>query len=252
MAVIVGNPFGTIYAILQLSGSDDYERMFNDGHVMDTTEYCREFRQFLTAFLANVDVDLFAIEEAVTYQDKKYHTSVMTLTEIRGSLIVLGQEAFGINKPIEINNMKWKGAVLPKGSVHRGEKASYEYLKDKGFADYSHDVTDAICMYLYMVLLNKDKYVMCCELSEESLVGYTYNVFPKSFLDSLNQAKVFKYNNKFSVAENCSYYANRATTRSGVCSVDVNDLNPEDIYGHTVGFNNPDEKEALLVVFPAT
>ena len=242
MAAVIGNPNGEIYAVLQFSGA---------GRATDTSDYCQDFKRYLKAFLANTNVYLAGIEAAISKKGMEYHYSSFTLTEIRGQLIDLFYSLTG-HKPQELNNWAWKHYVLPEGYRSQSEKGSARFLKD-WYEKYGNaDVTDAVCMFMYLTRESRQSYVISCEEREEPIAPYQIAIYPPSFLN-VPQFRRFVYNPAFSLQDNAIYYANRSFG-VGIAEVSVDELSMEDIYKHAVGFTSLENitKVGVVVVRSST
>lgn len=238
MAMAVGTPFGTQLCILQFRAP---------GSAYDTSDYCHDFKDFLTRYFEGCTFSYFGIEQAISKKGMNHHHSSMVLTEIRANLIDLAYSLTG-RKPLEINNWAWKYAILPDGMRSQSEKGSARFLSDIYKRYGNADVTDAICMYRYIIEKHCGPYVIFPNRAEKPLAPY------KAFLVPLgskiaSKARRFQYEKSLSLEENCAFFANR-TWEKGVASVDVMSLSLEDIYNHAIGFipsNSVDIVEVVVV-----
>ena len=249
MAVLIGSPFGEIYSILEFSGNNR-----RSGPTMDTTEYCSEFSEFLRRYLANVRVLDCAVEKAITKKGMEHHLSNMVLTEIRGKILGLFSEEYGIAaKQAEINNYSWKHDILPDGYRGHGEKGSKRWMQDfhpeSPLCNYFEaDATDVFCIYLYKIRRIKDRYVITCNKHEGALGKYSYGLYP-NYMDQTPNTLKFDYNKHFTLEDNAVFYGNRST-KVGIAKVGIDSLTLDDIYGFTYGFTEPtdDNTEVRVVV----
>lgn len=249
MACLIGSPFGEVYSVVEFSGNNRRR-----GPVMDTTEYCSEFAEYLKQYLKNVHVYDAAVEKAITKKGMEHHHSNMVLTEIRGKILGLFSEEYGIRDPdVEVNNYSWKSGVLPKGYRGHGEKGSKRYICDyfpgNPFCDYFEaDATDVLCMYWYRIRKYQDTYKIVCNKKEESLHKHSIGIYP-AFMDNAIGMRKFDYNTHFSLEENSNFYSNRAAV-NGITTVPLDSLSIEDIYKYTTGFSNIDLdiKDVRMVV----
>ena len=244
MAVIVGTVTGKILRLYEFSGKD-----------MENAFYCAEFKRYLLAVLQDCAIEEFAQEQPILKMDngkkdvkpefKQFH-SQMVLTEIRSHLRDLAIQ-MTTKLPHEINNMAWKKAILPDGYRSQSEKGSHRYQSDINpmFADYTHDATDAICMYNYMVNKYLEAHKMSCIKSEEATNKYSCVIISEKQLPA-NYRK-FEFNQNFSVEDNAVYIANRFT---GICISPLNlqmNISAEEYFKYTSGFLTLDSKDYLLV-----
>lgn len=236
MALIVGTPFGTQLCVLQFRAP---------GSAYDTSAYCHDFKDFLKRFLARCKVVHFGIEQAISKRGMNHHHSSMVLTEIRANLIDVAYDLTG-EKPLEINNWAWKHAILPDGMRSQSEKGSTRFLPAV-YAKYQNaDVTDAVCMYLYVMEKFGTDYSLVPDRVEAPLAEYTAFLLPRG-LRQFETARRFSYARELSFDENCAFYINRTWER-GIALVDVGVLTLEDIYRHATGFIPSNSAQLVEVV----
>lgn len=236
MAMVVGTPFGTQLCVLQFRAP---------GRAYDNSEYCHDFKDFLSRYFKGCHFVHFGIEKAISKKGMNFHVSSMTLTEIRANLIDLAYTLTG-NKPIEINNWSWKYAILPDGMRSQSEKGSARFLPNV-FAAYGNaDVTDAICMYRYVVQTKCGTSVIFPSRAEKPLAPYKVFIVPKGHRLTTH-ARRFNYEPRLSLADNCAFYINR-TWEVGVATVQTDALTLEDIYAHATGFLSYKGHSAVEVV----
>lgn len=199
----------------------------------DTTLFCEEVRHYLASYLEGARFKYVAIEQALTKRGRDTgHVTNMVLTEIRGNLLNFFLETFNV-RAIEINNWSWKHAILPEGYRGQQQKGSKLFftrnLPHSPFSFYYEaDMTDCICIYLYVVMKFCSQHVTFCSTAEPKLNEYKYAYVPVS-LDTSRHYIEFAFNPKFSLEENMNYYANR-TTSNFVLLVDWNVPTLEDLY----------------------
>ena len=236
MAMTVGTPFGTQLCILQFRAP---------GHAYDTSDYCHDFKDFLTRYFAGCNFAHFGIEQAISKKGMNHHHSSMVLTEIRANLIDLAFTLTGA-KPIEINNWAWKYAILPDGMRSQSEKGSARFLPDVYRRYGNADVTDAICMYRYIVEKHCGPYVIFPNRSEQPLSSYKVFIVPMGSKVA-STARRFQYEKALSLEENCVFFANR-TWEKGVTVVDVDSLSLDEMYKYATGFVPANSGKAVEVV----
>lgn len=236
MAMTVGTPFGTQLCILQFRAP---------GSTYDTSDYCHDFKDFLSRYFEGCRFAHFGIEQAISKKGMNHHHSSMVLTEIRANLIDLAFDLTG-EKPLEINNWSWKYAILPDGMRSQSEKGSSRFLSDV-YAKYGNaDVTDAICMYRYIIEKKCGPYVIIPNHSEAPLSTYKAFLVPPGSKVAA-KARRFQYEKGLSLEENCAFFINRTWER-GVATLDVDALSLEDIYAHATGFVPGNSGKAVEVV----
>ena len=236
MAMAVGTPFGTQLCILQFRAP---------GSAYDTSDYCHDFKDFLSRYFAGCKFSYFGIEQAISKRGMNHHHSSMVLTEIRANLIDLAYSLTG-SKPLEINNWAWKYAILPDGMRSQSEKGSIRFLPEIYKKYGNADVTDAICMYRYIIEKHCGPYVIFPNRSEKALAPYKVLIVPPGSKVA-STARRFQYEKSLSLAENCTFFANR-TWEKGVATVDVDALSLDDIYSHAIGFVPGNSGKAVEVV----
>ena len=246
-AMVIGDPGGQVISIVEMSGNN-----WKQGPVQDTTEYCADIKSFVDKYIGDTPVLRIGLEQAITKKGMMHHQSSMVLTEVRGALLNLFYEKYRMHKEdVEVNNWTWKHAILPEGYRSQSEKGSvryfWQYLNDPTYLSYfEDDVTDALCIYKYLILGTKDTYTIACQKTEKPLKKFQFSIMP-DWADGLELRK-FEYNPSFSVKDNAIYFANRSTT-GGIAKIDVSRLSIEDIYENANGFDNmPETGEVRLVV----
>jgi hypothetical protein len=235
MAMIVAFPTREVLSVLQFSAA---------GAKNDNSEYCRDFKVFLRHFLQHNTIYDVGIEAAITKKGAERHYSAKVLWEIRANLISLFLEDFNI-KPKEINNQAWKSAILPDSLRSHREKGSTRYLAELFSAYHNSDVTDAMCMLLYLTEPYHSTYKCVCNSSEQA------RFFPKITL--LKKTTVFParnvtFNPQYSLMENVNFYTNRFT---GQCLMHIPTacLTLADIHNSKTRFTDiPAETEVSAVI----
>lgn len=207
MATIVGTTDGRVLQILEFSGKD-----------MENVVYCKEFKDYLMKLLKGLNVVKFYQEKPIMKNPARgsenngysqFH-SQMILTEVRSHLRELAYMITG-KIPEEINNWAWKKAILPEGyrGIHQKGSKLYFTKINPMYADYTHDVTDVICMYLYEVQNYRKSRKLLCTEPESSNVDYSCCLAGKSSIPSC--AVEFEYNDTLTLTDNVNYIANRTT-----------------------------------------
>lgn len=246
-AVVIGDPGGEVISIIEMSGNN-----WSVGPAMDTTVFCSELKEFLGATIDGYQVMAFGLEKAITKKGMEHHHSNMVLTEIRASILNLAWEKLRLKeKDVEVNNWSWKHYVLPegyRGQFQKGSKTYYsKYLGDHRFDDYfGADVTDAMCIYEYLIRGMSGRYVIACTEVESPVCEYTYSILP-GYVDSA-VGRTFEVNPSFSLEQNATYYANRSN-ELGAGRINLKFLRLEDIYEKAAGFISiPAPDDVRLVV----
>lgn len=247
MAIVIGDPGGEVISIVEMSGN----HWKTPKAAMDTTDFCIDARDFLKQYLSCANLYIAGIEKAITKKGMEHHHSNMVLTEVRSMLLNFFKLEYGLSdKEVEVNNWSWKRAILPDGYRSTYEKGSVryfaEYLNDTTYVNYfEDDVTDAMCIYLYLTRNTKNTYTIACNKEERSDKDINIQLMP-SHADMLSNRK-FTYNPTYSPAQNAYYFANRST-RAGISKVDIKALSIADIYKYAYGFTSIPKDSARLVV----
>lgn len=234
MAMAIGDPWGVVLSYVEMSGKG-----------CDTTEYCTDFMEFITQFLSLTHPIVMGEEQAVSYKGMQYHVSQMVLTEIRANLLQMIKTRFSLT-PIEINNWTWKHAILPEGYRGQKEKGSLRYLEKFGFTGVTDDVTDAICMYLFLHRNQPKRAEPFCDRKEPCALPYQLYIYSND-IGVAKELWTHKYNPKFSLEDNANFYVNR-TTGNGYLDVPASALTLDEIYGRQCCAKTPTENLRVVVV----
>ena len=237
MAMTIGTPTGEVLAILQFRAP---------GYSNNNSTYCHDFKEFLTAYLKDCRVTVFAIEAAISKEGMNFHRSSMVLTEIRANLIDLSYRLTG-SQAKEVNNWAWKHAILPDGYRSQSEKGSARFLKDL-FVKYGNaDVTDSVCIYKYAVSKwGNPYYAIIPDAVEEPLRKFKPRIAPVDSIVTTGAVR-FSYNPELSLMDNLTYAMNRTTGRVAArVSTDI--LTLEDIYKYARLFKGNEQTTQVEVV----
>lgn len=234
MAMAVGDPWGVVLSYVEISGKG-----------CDTTQYCTDFMDFISKFLSLTHPICMGEEQAVSYKGMQYHVSQMVLTEIRANLLQLIKTKFSL-QPIEINNWAWKHAILPEGYRSTSEKGSLRYLEKCGLTGVTHDVTDVICMYLYLQKQMPAKAKPFCDRSESCSIKHSIFIYSSDAINLPDGFWTFKFNSEFSLEDNVNYYVNRSRG-NGYLIVPASALTLEDIYTHCCYAKSPTEEVKVVI-----
>lgn len=226
MAMTVGTPDGTRLCILQFRAP---------GSGYDTSDYCHDFKDFLSHYLGGCNILTFGIESAISKRGMNHHHSSFVLTEIRANLIDLAYTLTG-RRPLEINNWSWKHAILPDGYRSQSEKGSARYYSDVYKVYKNADVTDSLCMYDFIVQKYHGSYAIIPDAEESPLCDYDVKILPLGC--ARGKARKFVYSSNLSIEANATYFANR-TWELGIAVVNIEDLSIEAFYRYAEGFKLP-------------
>ena len=233
MAMVVGTPDNQILDCIEFSGNNRKK-----GPAMDTSLYCQEVRQYLSTYLANVQLYCVGVEQALNYKGMDYYHSNMVLTEIRSNLLNFFLEQFNISV-IEVANWSWKFSILPDGYRGKYEKGSKKwFLKnepDSPYAQYYEaDMTDCLCIYWYLIKEKCSTYNLYCNRVEPKQADFNYYFRSLEIQDAVRKVL---YNPRFPLEANQIYYANRLACNFGM-EIPVDIIEIPKIYGHSVGFDS--------------
>ena len=247
MAMIVGTPTGQVLNALEFSGNNR-----GKGTPMDTTLYCQEVQEFLRRYLQNARLYCVAVEQTILKKGQSFYHSNQVLNEIRANLLQFFNTEYNIRVD-EINNWSWKFAILPEGYRSQYFKGSKKWLEDTNPQSpwvqyFNADMTDCLCIYMYVCSHLCKNYMMICNRRENPIVEYTYSFLPKSMKlgDTITQVT---YNKTFDFYNNMAFYVNRILhTFSMLIPTDAVEL--KDIYGRTQFFEKTNlwDKEVQVVV----
>lgn len=178
-AMIVGLPDGTIL--------DDYE-ISGAGSNVDVYDLCKDTRAFLKEIFKGAYVRFVGIEDIITKKEKTYkgidiHQSRAKITAVFNNFMFAFEEYYNI-RPVPINNWAWKSNVLPEKYRKKDhDKGSKDYFNDLGnrWAGRKDDVTDAVCIFLYIMKLVPIKVKGELTVITPPKYNYEYAIFPESF-----------------------------------------------------------------------
>lgn len=194
---------------------DDYE-ISGAGKDIDVYTLCWDMRKELDKLLYGSDVMLVGIEDIITKKEDGYHgldhhQSRAKITAVFDNFIFYFQDRFGID-PIRVPNWSWKAGVLPeeyRKKTHK--KGSLDWLTDIGsrWADRKDDVTDAVCIGLFLINNNKIEAVYEIDATQPANFEYEYVIYPARY-------KSERINKKFVVKNNDSFEHNLDTVSNRI------------------------------------
>ena len=175
-ALVVGNEFGDIL--------DDYE-ISGAGSDIDVYQLCWDTRKALRTLFEGANVLAVGIENIITKAEEGYkgievHLSRAKITAVFDNLIFYFQDYHNI-MPILINNQEWKAAILPEEYRKRThKKGSKDWFDDMGgrFSGRKDDVTDAVCIFKYLVKICNIKPVYEITEAKTTSKSFQYGIFP--------------------------------------------------------------------------
>lgn len=250
-AIAVADEFGNIL--------DDYE-ISGAGSETDVYDLCAFTRMQLKSLFMGADILLVGIEDIITKKEKGYkgieiHQSRYKITAVFDNFIFLFEEFFGI-RPIRVNNWDWKVAILPeeyrKRTHDKGSKDWFDDLRNR-WAGRKDDVTDVVCICMYLFKQKKIKAVYELKETAPTSVKYNYAIMPVR-VALPNGAKEFVINNNDTLEHNIATVANSITDgQVGVLKVKTEDVPFEWLYSDRLRYSSQlkfqrVEKELLIIV----
>lgn len=178
-AMVVGLPDGTVLDDFEISGA---------GSNVDVYDLCKDTRAFLKEIFKGSYIRFVGIEDIITKKEKAYkgidiHTSRAKITAVFNNFIFAFEEYYGI-RPVPINNWTWKSNVLPEKYRKKDhDKGSKDYFNDLGnrWAGRKDDVTDAVCIFIYIIKLVPIKVKGELLVITPPRYQYEYALFPETF-----------------------------------------------------------------------
>lgn len=229
-AIVVGDIFGNIL--------DDYE-IDGSGSEVDVYELCWDTRKQLLNLFKDSEISIVGIEDIITKKSKDYkgldtHMSRAKITAVFNSFIMFFQDYHNIN-PILVPNQSWKKSILPdefrKADIHKGSKQWFDSLGGR-WSGRKDDVTDAVCIYMFLLKNNKIKPVYDISETEPTSYRYDYSILPVTFKEPESISKVFNILNEDSLIHNIETVVNRLDEEKklGVFTIPIDRLSVDDIY----------------------
>lgn len=251
-AIAVGDCNGNILDDYELSGA---------GADVDVYQFCWDMRRELKSLFTGADVISVGIEDIITKNEKKgykgisVHQSRAKITAVFDNLIFFFQDNHNIT-PRRINNQSWKSAVLPEEFRTRehkkGSKDWFQYIGNK-WADRKDDVTDVVCIFMYMCMTEKVKPVYDIKETFPSKFTYSVGLLPKSYpID--NSFKEFVIKNNDSLEHNADTISNNLEKgQYGYAVIPVSSVPIEWIYSDKLKYTatykyGRNESELILIV----
>lgn len=253
-AIIVGTTDRKVIHIAEASGNDPefYER------AGDTTTFCVELTDYLAKLLGRSTIHgmwqekpIFKDNDSKWYKGKKergdgysHFKSQLVLTEIRAALLNFSIKLTG-EPSKEVINTEWKGKILPDGYRGQKEKGSWRYLSqlDPKWINYTDDVTDALCIYLYAIATMGPAPIGICNEVEKPVYNYILSI-----VDSCAVPKTavhFQVNSNMTCEDNAIYFSNRASGL-GAAKLDVMKIPIKEIYTYAVNLYTMSEPYLLV------
>lgn len=239
--MIVGTPDGTII--------DDYEISGAGGDV-DVYDLCRDTRAFLKEVFQGANIRFVGIEDIITKKEKdkegksykgiEIHKSRAKITAVFNNFIFFFEEFYGV-RPTPVNNWSWKSDILPeeyRTRAHdKGSRDYFDYLGNR-WAGRKDDVTDAVCIFLYIIRNNTIRAKEDIYQLMPSQCEYEYSIVPESF-EIGSAAKEFGIHVFDTLDKIIGTVANKLKNGCiGYFSIPIENISLEDIYSDKLGYSN--------------
>lgn len=237
---------------------DDYE-ISGGGSDVDVYDLCKETRVQLKKLFAGAKIQAVGIEDIITKKEKGYHgidihTSRYKITAVYDNLIFLFDDHFDF-RPIRVSNWTWKSNILPASFRTKDhKKGSKDWFKAMGspYGDRKDDVTDAICIYKYLIKSLELKDITRVVNILPVNVDYSYLILPENTV--FPNVKTFEIVNDDTIERNMAMMASMMEEdECGVTLWPIEKLSIEDIYSEHLRqmqgykFNRHDSNVLLFV-----
>ena len=204
-ALVVGDTMGHILDDFEISGG---------GGKVDVFDLCRDTRTQLKNLFRGADILLVGIEDIITKNERGYkgieiHQSRAKITAVWNNFIFFFDEFFGI-MPILVNNWAWKSHVLPEEYRTKNHaKGSKDWFQSIGnqWADRKDDVTDAVCIYIYLRQVMNIKPIYEIKEIQPPTHAYEYALYPCTLALS-DKMKTFEIANNGTLEHNIGTMSN--------------------------------------------
>lgn len=202
-AMIVGDPFGNPIHDYEFGGA---------GSNINVYDLCRDISIELQELFSGANVLLVGIEDIITKNSRQsrgrnmapldIHESRAKITAVFNRFIFYFQDFHKV-MPKLINNQAWKASILPEEYRKRKhDKGSLDFANDIGsvYAGRTDDVTDAFCIYKYIIKSYSTNAKMKIEQYMPSGSSYQISIVPES--TSFAGTMEFEYNPDLSLSQN--------------------------------------------------
>ncbi len=235
-AIAVGDEYGNVL--------DDYE-ISGAGKDTDVYDLCKVTRVQLKQLFEDAIILRVGIEDIITKKEKGYkgldvHQSRAKITAVFDNFMFLFDDYFGI-RPDRINNWTWKSNVLPeeyRSKEHdKGSKDWFNDLNNR-WAGRKDDVTDAVCILMYLYQSTDIKHISEIKETAPSDVPYMVALVPVSF-DVSASGLEFVISNSDSLEHNLETIAGRLKNgQVGYLIVDLSQVPVDWIYSDRLRYSD--------------
>lgn len=250
-AIAVADNRGNLIDYLELNGKTDGTTE------EDTLHLCQTERETLKVIFQGAKFKYVGIENIITKRVQgrsgmTEHESRFKITAVFMSFIAFFQDNFDIT-PELINNWSWKSAILPEQFRHKDVgKGSLAYFKsiNSKYKYCTDDVTDAICILMYLCKIHSVKTGI--EIKEPELSSFKHKVFLtcKSFKTNRNE-ELFYVNENLTLEQNVSTMSSRIGNdphRVAVAEIRTAWVSWDDLYKYCCGTFGKRELMLKLIV----
>lgn len=239
---------------------DDYE-IAGGGSDVDVYDLCWYTRKQLTSLFEGADIQLVGIENIITKNEKGYkgieiHQSRYKITAVFDNFIFFFQDRHNI-MPKLVNNQEWKAGVLPEEYRKRDhKKGSKDWFRALGnrWADRKDDVTDVICILMYILKTVKLNPVYDIKETAPPNNKYDVGIFPKN-IKLPKESKQFNILNGDTLEHNLDAMSNYISAgQYGYVKLPIEKIPIEWIYSDKLKYSNEfkydrNTDEVILAVY---
>lgn len=263
-AMAVADNRGNLIDYIELNGKTDGTAE------EDTLHLCQVERETLKVIFQGAKFKYVGIENIITKRTEKKktgnssqdnrqgrngmteHESRFKITAVFMSFISFFQDNFNIT-PELINNWSWKASILPEQFRHKDvHKGSLEYFKsiNSKYKYCTDDVTDAICILMYLCKIHNVKTGV--EIKEPELSSFKHKVILtcKSFKTNRKE-ELFYVNENLTLEQNINTMSSRIGNDPhcvAVAEIRTAWINWDDLYKYCCGTFSKRELVLKLIV----
>lgn len=226
-AICVGDIKGNIL--------DDYE-IVGGGNDIDVYDLCKETRKQLRELFKDSRIHLVGIEDIITKKEKGYngvniHQSRYKITAVYDSLIFMFDDDFD-RRPVRVSNWSWKSTILPatyRTKEHKKGSKDWFQAMSSPYGERKDDVTDAICIYMYLIKTNDFKDITRIGKVYPVTVDYSYLILPENSM--FPNIREFEIVNDDTVDKNMAVIASMLEPNDcAIARVPIEKIPIEDLY----------------------
>lgn len=253
-AIVIGDPNGEVYNDYEIDGSGSENNVYI---------VASETRRVMRDLLFKADIVAVGIEDIITKKEGKnfnpgldMHKSRAAITHIFDSFIILFMDYFNV-MPALVPNQTWKATILPEEYNTRAHKKGSKDYYDECFpgsrwANRKDDVTDAYCIYQFILI--KKKLHMDYTIERASLFKgeFSWGLFDESIVPTLgNRAKKFNFNETLTLEQTANSLASSMSIKDEYfyCYIPMRFIDAKVIYSeHLMGTFPKGVENVVMVV----